>query len=221
MREGLRVVQEHLARLEPLGITGAWLHGSLALGGYHHGISDQDLVVGLSRSLTGPERALVARSHAEAGPLLSAAYVVERDDPARVHPTWTHGWSGERRLSLITRAELHQAHPQDWPEVPDLPGVVAREVTRVWRRELRVPATWLRTEYVDLSLTSLVRALLTQETGRLTGKDEAIAQMARWVPQRLSRGVAARRAGQSAPEYPLVLQAWQARQTVRRLLGEL
>jgi hypothetical protein len=222
VNQGLRVVAEHLARLEPLQIKSSWLHGSLILGGYHHGISDQDLIVLLDHPLTADESALIAESHRQAGPQLSAAYLLTSDDPELEHPTWTHGWSGNRRVSLITRAELHQAHPKAWPPVVDLPVIVAEEVRRAWRRELRAPRTWLRTEYVDLSLTSLVRALVRQHTGVLCSKDEAISVLEEHgVPARLAAAIRTRRQGGEARPHARVLRAVQSHRTARTLLAQL
>lgn len=214
---GLVVVQAHRQRLEPLRARGFWLHGSLALGGYHHGISDLDLVVELDHPLSDAERDLVTESHRRAGPQLSAAYVLDRTDPEQRHPTWTHGWQGDRRVSLITRAELHRAHPQHWPEIPDVPGAVAAEVRRAWRRE--PPWTYLTDEYVDLALTSVTRALLTQRTGHLTSKDDAIAHLpALGVPPRLATAVAERRQGREALQHSRFTRAWSTWRTVQRLL---
>jgi hypothetical protein len=219
---GLEVVRAHLDRLEPLGIVGAYLHGSLALGGYHHGISDQDLVVLVDRPLTAAERDLIDRSHRQAGPLLAAAYVRDATDPELTHPTWTHGWSGNRRVSLVTRAELHQAHPNDWPEVPDVPRVVAVEVTRAWRRELNVPSVWWKTVYVDLSVTSLARALVTQQTGRLCSKDEAVARLEELgVPPRLAVAIRARRDGRQPPRHNRIVRGLSTRRHVKRMLARL
>ncbi len=221
MSEGHAVVEAHAERLLQLGAR-PYLHGSLALGGYHHGISDVDLCVLLDHPLTHAERRRVETSHRLAGPLLSAAYVHDPRDHEAEHPTWTHGWSGRRRLSLITRAELHAAHPEDWPEIPDLPAVVTREVRRAWVRELRAPLTWCKTEYVDLALTSVVRSLLTQETGALTSKDEAIAQLeARGIPAPLAEAVRARRRGRAALPQHRFVRAVQARAVVARLLDQL
>jgi hypothetical protein len=213
------VLTAHAERLQSLGAR-HFVHGSLALGGYHEGISDLDLCVLLDHPLTAAERALVDAGHQAAGPLLSAAYVSDPTDHEVEHPTWTHGWSGQRRVSLITRAELHAAHPGDWPAIHDLPGVVAAEVKRAWVRELRTPRTWLRTEYVDLGLTSVVRALITQDTGTLTAKDEAIAQLeARGVPASLAEGVRERRHGAATTAGSR--EGLAARNTVRRLLARL
>lgn len=192
------------------------------LGGYHHGISDQDVVFLLGHPLTEDERKVVAASHQAAGPSLAAAYVLDPDDPELEHPTWTHGWSGDRRVSLITRAELHLAHPDTWPEIPDVAGVVAAEVKRAWVRELNDPRTWLKTEYVDLALTSLVRALLSQANGELTSKDEAIGHLEVFgVPDRLAQAVALRRQGLPARPHNRVARAVQARREARRLLDLL
>lgn len=189
----------------------------MALGGYHHGISDIDLVVTLDHALTGSERAIVDESHRQAGPLLSAAYMVDLAHDELEHPTWTHGWQGDRRVSLITRAELHQAYPSEWPEIPDVPGVVLKEVRLAWRRT--PPTTWLRTEYVDLALTSVARAQLTQETGLLTSKDEAIAQLLNLgVPSRLATAVADHRQGREALPHNRFSRALLTWRTVRRLL---
>jgi hypothetical protein len=221
MNTGRAVLEAHAHRLEHLGAR-HFAHGSLALGGYHHGISDVDLCVLLDHALTAREDQDVAASHQLAGPLLSAAYVLDPADPEQSHPTWTHGWSGTRRVSLITRAELHAAHPGDWPEIPDLPGVVAAEVTRAWSRELTAPGTWLKTECVDLALTSVVRALITQDTGQLTGKDEAVAQLeARGVPHTLAVAVRERRHGREALPHNRIARAVQTRGVVKRLLNQL
>jgi hypothetical protein len=221
MKAGQLVLAAHAERLEQLGAR-YFVHGSLALGGYHHGISDVDVCVLLEHPLTDAERRQVDVSHRIAGPLLSAAYVFDPQDQEAEQPTWTHGWSGQRRVSLITRAELHVAHPSDWPEIPDLPGVVVCEVNRAWVRELRTPQTWLKTEYVDLSLTSVVRALLTQDTGTLTSKGEAIEQLeARGVPARLAEAVRARRQGREARPHNTFARAVQTRAVVMRLLKQL
>lgn len=218
--QGQQLLRAHQERLHPLQAQGFFAHGSLALGGYHHGISDLDLVVLLDHPLTPPERALVDASHRRAGPLLSAAYVLDVSDPEHRHPTWTHGWDGERRISLITRAELHLAHPGDWPEIPDIAGVVAEEVRRVWSRERLT--TYLRTEYVDLALTSLARAHLTRRTGVLTGKDDAIARLPELgVPARLATAVADRRQAREALGHNRISRAVATRRTVKRLLDEL
>lgn len=215
--DGLAVIAAHQALLEPLRVKAFHLHGSLALGGYHHGISDIDLVVLLDHPLTADERALIDIAHEQAGPLLAAAYVVDPADHEQRHPTWTHGWQGDRRVSLITRAELHQAHPMMWPEIADVAGVVEAEVRRAWRRQ--PPTTWLRTEYVDLALTSVARARLTQRSGRLTSKDEAIAHLPDLgVPARLALAVAERRKGREAAPHNRVSRAVSTWRTVQRLL---
>ncbi|MCU1603052.1 MAG: nucleotidyltransferase [Frankiales bacterium] len=218
-QEGLAVVQRHRELLEPLSAKGFHVHGSLALGGYHHGISDIDLVVELEHGLTGEERELVTQAHRRAGPLLSAAYLVDRKDSEQSHPTWTHGWQGDRRVSLITRAELHEAYPSLWPEIPDVPGVVVAEVIRAWRRE--PPWTYLRTEYVDLALTSLARAHLTLGSGRLTSKDDAVGHLPQLVSARLATQVADRRQGGDAPRHNRISRAATAWWTVRQLLRGL
>lgn len=214
-QEGLAVLQRHRELLEPLQARGFSLHGSLALGGYHHGISDIDLVVELAHPLTPPERQLVTEAHRRAGPLLSAAYVLDRDDPEQQHPTWTHGWQGDRRVSRITRAELHRAHPEHWPPVEDLRSVVRDEVRRAWRRQ--PPWTYLRQEYVDLALTSVARSLLTQQTGELTSKDAAVARLPELVDARIARALADRRQGREALPHNRFLRAWSTWRSVRRL----
>ena len=214
---GLAILDSHQRALNPLQAKAFHLHGSLALGGYHHGISDIDLVVVLDHPLTPDERKLVSQAHQHAGPLLSAAYVHDAADHEQQHPTWTHGWHGDRRVSLITRAELHAAHPTEWPVILDLPGVVAAEVRRAWRHQ--PPVTWLKTEYVDLALTSVARARITQQTGRLTGKDEAIAHLpALGVPARLALAVAERRQGREAPPHNRLTRGVSTWRAVRRLL---
>jgi hypothetical protein len=214
---GLAVLDTHRRHLDPLSAKGFYLHGSLALGGYHHGISDIDLVVLLDHELTSAERRAVDDAHRRAGPLLAAVYVLDPADPERRHPTWTHGWRGDRRVSLITRAELHAAHPDAWPEIPDVPGVVAAEVRRAWSRT--PPSTWFKTEYVDLALTSVARAQLTRRSGALTSKDDAIAHLADLgVPARLAAAVAARREGREAPPHNRLSRAWCTWRTVQRLL---
>jgi hypothetical protein len=96
---------------------------------------------------------------------------------------------------------------------------VRAEVRRAWRPELRNPATWLRTEYVDLALTSVGRAHLTQASGHLTSKDEAIARLPDLgVPVRLATAVADRREGREALPHNRFLRAVSTWRTVRRLL---
>jgi hypothetical protein len=200
---GLEVIRRHLERVTVLNPVALHVHGSLALGGYRHGISDQDVVVLLSAPLDAEARRVIGESHRRAGPLLSCAYVMDAQDHEATHPTWTHGWSGDRRVSLITRAELAQGltlhgPPAEamWPAVPDLPAVVAAEVTRAWQAESRKRLMWRKAEWVDLALTSLSRAHLTAVRDALVSKDEAIAHLRTLgVDARLVKGIAARRDG--------------------------
>jgi hypothetical protein len=77
----------------------------------------------------------------------------------------------------------------------------------------------MKTEYVDLALTSVVRAHLSELSGRLTGKDEAIGRLeATGVPARLAEGVRARREGREALPHNRFLRAASTWRTVRRLL---
>ena len=205
------------------------VHGSLALGGYHHGISDQDVVFLLSAPLDKAGRRLVTESHRAAGPLLSCAYVLDATEPEATHPTWTHGWSGQRRVSLITRAELaagltlHGLPAQQlWPVIPDLAAVVAAEVTRAWQTQSRHRLLWRKTEWVDLALTSLAprppdRAVRRPSSARR--RHRHLRELG--VDARLVDAIAARREGRSARPDNRIRRALSVRREIQRLLAAL
>lgn len=219
-------------------VTDLWVAGSLATGDYVPGVSDLDLVA-LTDGPVDPGRvAVLRRMHREldrgsaAGACLGCVYVASEalDDPARAHPTWTHGRLVQRILSGITRAELVRAGvtvlgrlPREvLPPMSDdaVRAAGLAEVSGYWSWAARRPWLWLDPALADLGLTSMSRARHTASTGQLLSKTSAIEGVR---PLWLREQVRARRQGRQvqSPRLRTAWIAWQdARATCRSLCQE-
>jgi hypothetical protein len=223
------------ARLAPLSwITDVWVGGSLATGDYTPYVSDLDLVA-LTDGPVGPvRRDALTELHSAldrtegAGLDLGCVYVdaARLSDPAREHPTWTHGAWVERGLSAISRAELvrygfavgGRAPTDVLPPMrdDDVRDAARQELSGYWSWAARQTTLWLNPVMPDLGLTSMARGRHTLATGRLLTKTEAIAAAA--APDWLLADLAARRRGEDVRSPPL-RAAWIARRDVRRTVA--
>jgi hypothetical protein len=179
------------AVLPVVPVVSIWAHGSLAGGDYQPGRSDLDLIAVLGRSCTAAEEQQLGDVHERLGrvPLaakLHCSYPVaaELDDPARSHLTWADEELMRRRITPVTRRELHEfglvlyGQPPTGllPLVTDgqLADFVIEDLQSFWRPALDHPERWMRDIWVDLGLLTLARAIATLRDGRLITKAEAL-----------------------------------------------
>ena len=175
-----------------LPLVSVWAHGSLAGGDYQPGRSDLDLIAILGRPCTAAEEQQLGEVHESLGRAIALASRLhcsycaagELDDPARVHLTWAHEEFMRRRVTPVTRRELHDFGLVLYGEEPAalLPPVtgeqlaefVARDLESFWLPSLDHPQRWDRDIWVDLGLLTLARATVTLRDGRLITKARAL-----------------------------------------------
>jgi hypothetical protein len=236
--EDVERILDELARVVRAGADaiGLYAAGSLGSGDYRPETSDLDLVAVVLRPITTQQQRLLAAQHRRLAAehltanRLHCAYVAADglDDLATSHPTWAHGRFLRRPLYAVTRAELHTSAvvvfgPPAEELVPpvdshDLATAARTELTTVWRPATRRPWLWWQDQWVDLGLTTLVRAEATVHDGTLLTKSAAIERLASFgVPDRLVGEIARRRQGA-----PVVVRPhWRARRALlaRRLVA--
>ncbi|WP_030745114.1 hypothetical protein [Streptomyces sp. NRRL S-31] len=198
-----------LAPLRPLAL---WAHGSLAGGDYQEGRSDLDLIAVLPGP-AGPKALWqVATLHHRlraATPLaggLHCSYLAPDTlaDPERRHLTWAHGGLLRRRVTPVTRRELHEfgrvlhgaAPTALLPAVsgPQLDDFIVRDQRDFWRPAVRRTRQWRQDIWVDLGLLTFARATVTLREGRLITKREALAELpALGAPAEVVADIARRR----------------------------
>jgi hypothetical protein len=184
------------AVLPVVPVVSVWAHGSLAGGDYQPGRSDLDLITVLGRSCTAAEEQQLGDAHERLGSAIALAaklhcsypVAAELDDPARSHLTWAHEELMRRRITPVTRRELHdfglvlygQPPTGLLPAVTDgqLAGFVVEDLRSFWRPALDHPERWMRDIWVDLGLLTLARAIVTLRDGRLITKAEALDVLA-------------------------------------------
>jgi hypothetical protein len=223
------------------GVLGVYAHGSLATGDFADGSSDLDLVAVTARPVSPAERDELRRWHRELGrdrraAMLHCAYVegARLEDLGQSHPTWAHEDFLDRPLSAVARAELLAgalvlAGPPAGALIPELAvgtlqDEVRREVDTYWRRAARRHRPWWRDIWVDIGLTSMVRARSVLEEGRQISKVEAMRRLpGAGVPSWIVADMISRRAGESAGLNPLqrAARARAARAAMLRLVDEL
>jgi len=180
------------AVLPVVPVVSVWAHGSLAGGDYQPGRSDLDLIAVLGRSCTAAEEQQLGDVHELLGSVIPLAaklhcsypVAADLDDPTRSHLTWAHEEVMRRRITPVTRRELHDfglvlyGPPPTGllPLVTDgqLADFVVEDLQSFWRPALDHPERWRRDIWVDLGLLTLARATATLRDGRLITKAEAL-----------------------------------------------
>jgi PAS domain-containing protein len=195
-------------------VVGLYAAGSLGTRDFEPERSDLDLVAVLERPLEPEELRALTSIHREltkthpGGSRLHCLYaaVPTIRDGEQEWPYWAEGKFRTRRLSAITRLELHdhgvvvagQPIAGQIPYVtPDeLVDDVHRELRTVWMPASRKRLRWLEDPWVDLGLTVLPRAQAALEQGLLLTKTQAIAELSTYdVPDWLRQDMLARRRG--------------------------
>ncbi|HEU4998786.1 MAG TPA: nucleotidyltransferase domain-containing protein [Lapillicoccus sp.] len=202
-------------------VTGLYVGGSVASGDYRPGVSDIDAVALVERVPDRAQRDGISARHRQlvrevpGAAALHCVYVARpvAQDPARRHWTWAFDELFRRPLSGIARAELLAdpvvvcgPAPSTWlpPLGPDDIRAAARaELTGYWRKAVRKRAIWEQDVYVDHGVTTVARADLTIDRGRLVTKSAALSRLLELgLPADIVDGVVRRRAGESVPMAP-------------------
>jgi hypothetical protein len=188
-----RLLGRFVSAIQPVApLVSVWAHGSLAGGDYQPGRSDLDLIAILSRPCTAVEEQRLGEVHESLGKStalasgLHCSYCAagELDDPARKHLTWAHEELLRRRVTPVTRRELHDFGLILYGEEPaallppvtddQLAGFVVQDMESFWLPSLDHPERWDRDIWVDLGLLTLARATVTLRDGTLITKAEAL-----------------------------------------------
>jgi hypothetical protein len=209
-----------------LPLVSVWAHGSLAGGDYQPGRSDLDLIAILGRPCTAEEEQQLGEVHESLGsasalaPGLHCSYCAagELDDPARLHLTWAHEEFMRRRVTPVTRRELHDFGLVLYGEAPaallppvtggQLAGFVVQDLESFWLPSLDHRERWDRDIWVDLGLLTLARATVTLRDGRLITKAQALCVLTGLdAPAEVVEDIRQRRYGDPGP----ASQGWIAR----------
>jgi len=171
-----------------------WAHGSLAGGDYQPGRSDLDLIAIVDRPCSAAEQQHLREVHESLGGAFALASKLhcsycaagELDDPAHLHLTWAHEELMHRRVTPVTRRELHdfglvlygQAPAAVLPPVTgeQLAEFVVQDLESFWLPSLDHPELWDRDIWVDLGLLTLARATVTLRDGKLITKARALVR---------------------------------------------
>jgi Nucleotidyltransferase domain len=202
-------------------LVSMWAHGSLAGGDYQPGRSDLDLIAVLDRPCAAAEEQRLAEVHeglAAAMALASKLHcsycaVAELDDPARSHLTWAHEQLMHRRVTPVTRRELHDFGLVLYGEEPAalLPAVtgeqlaefVVQDLETFWLPSLDHAESWERDIWVDLGLLTFARATVTLRDDRLISKAEALDVLGELrAPAEVVDDIRQRRYGDPGPASP-------------------
>jgi hypothetical protein len=202
-------------------LVSVWAHGSLAGGDYQQGRSDLDLIAILDRPCTAGEQQHLGEVHESLGAAFALASKLhcsycaagELDDPAQLHLTWAHEEFMHRRVTPVTRRELHDFGLVLYGEGPAalLPPVtgqqvadfVVRDMEGFWLPSLDHPERWDRDIWVDLGLLTLARATVTLRDDRLITKAEALGVLTELgAPVEVVDDIRRRRYGDPGPPSP-------------------
>ena len=209
-----------------LPLVSVWAHGSLAGGDYQPGRSDLDLIAILGRPCTAAEEQQLGEVHESLGSAsalasgLHCSYCAagELDDPARLHLTWAHEEFMRRRVTPVTRRELHDFGLVLYGEAPaallppvtgeQLAGFVVQDLESFWLPSLDHRKRWDRDIWVDLGLLTLARATVTLRDGKLITKARALCVLTELgAPAEVVDDIRQRRYGDPGP----ASQQWIAR----------
>jgi hypothetical protein len=207
-------------------LVSVWAHGSLASGDYQPGRSDLDLIAILDRPCTAADQQHLGEVHESLGGAFALASKLhcsycaarELDDPEHLHLTWAHEEFMHRRVTPVTRRELHDFGLVLYGEAPAalLPPVtggqlakfVVQDLEGFWLPSLDHLARWERDIWVDLGLLTLARATVTLRDGKLITKAEALCVLSELgAPAEVVDDIRQRRYGDPAP----TSQQWIAR----------
>ena len=202
-------------------LVSMWAHGSLAGGDYQPGRSDLDLIAVLDRPCAAAEEQRLAEVHeglAAAMALASKLHcsycaVAELDDPARSHLTWAHEQLMHRRVTPVTRRELHDFGLVLYGEEPaallpvvtgeQLAEFVVQDLETFWLPSLDHAESWERDIWVDLGLLTFARATVTLRDDRLISKAEALDVLGELrAPAEVVDDIRQRRYGDPGPASP-------------------
>jgi hypothetical protein len=207
-------------------LVAVWAHGSLAGGDYQPGRSDLDLIAILDRPCTVAEQQHLGEVHES----LRAAFALasklhcsycaagELNDPAHLHLTWAHEEFMHRRVTPVTRRELHEFGLVLYGEAPAalLPPVTGEQLSEFvvqnlegfWLPSLDHPERWDRDIWVDLGLLTMARAMVTLRDSKLITKAEALCVLTELgAPAEVVNDIRQRRYGDPGP----TSQQWIAR----------
>jgi predicted nucleotidyltransferase len=208
VRPALDLFSERLAVEFARDLTGAYVHGSLALGDYRHGSSDIDFIVVLGRDVTAADRKRIDRLHRDLIRLVPEARLLEgmylsREalrgrDVSRLFPYVKRGRlrRGGHRVGATARHMLREhgvalVGPLARELVPPVPSedVVAEmdfNLNVYWAKKARQPLLYLFDAPVDFAVLTLPRILHTLETGTMISKGAAAelvdARYPQWRP---------------------------------------
>ncbi|WP_137816284.1 nucleotidyltransferase domain-containing protein [Gandjariella thermophila] len=203
-----RVAEDHLRRLDALVpglVTGMHVVGSAALGDYHDGVSDLDVVAELSREPGDDELAALAEAHTGSGFQVQASYVREGELDGPPEQVADGPWANEGRLRAGERsAELN---PVTWL-------VLARHAISVRGRKPRTPMDVpAAREFCRQNLASYWAPLLDQSAVLLSGRERgspvlpdpvlwiALGPARPWHTVRTGEVISKTRAGEVAAEH--------------------
>ncbi|MFZ5814587.1 MAG: aminoglycoside adenylyltransferase domain-containing protein [Bacillota bacterium] len=190
-------------------LTGLYLHGSLALGGFDPRRSDIDYLAVTAEPLSDPVLSDLAELHRRIGESdhrwvipYEGSYIpvqaIRRHDPARsLHPVIRvdgsfgvdrHGgeWIIQRHLIRERGITLVGPPPESLidPVTPgDLRLAVCHLMREWWEPQLRDPHRLRSSEYQAYAVLTMCRVLYTLRFGSLASKPEA----ARWAQQTLDQ----------------------------------
>jgi hypothetical protein len=222
-----RLLGRFISALQPvLPLVSVWAHGSLAGGDYQPGRSDLDLIAILGRPCTAAEEQQLGEVHESLGSAsalasrLHCSYCAagELDDPARLHLTWAHEEFMRRRVTPVTRRELHDFGLVLYGEAPaallppvtgeQLAGFVVQDLESFWLPSLDHRERWDRDIWVGLGLLTLARATVTLRDGKLITKARALCVLTELgAPAEVVEDIRQRRYGDPGP----ASQQWIAR----------
>jgi hypothetical protein len=217
-----RLLDRFVGDIRPVvPLVSVWAHGSLAAGDYQEGRSDLDLIAILTRPCTAAEEQQLGEVHQSLGraialaPGLHCSYCAagELDDPEHRHLTWAHQEFMRRRVTPVTRRELHdfglvlygQAPAALLPPVTgeQLAAFVVQDLETFWLPALDHRDRWDRDIWVDLGLLTMARATVTLRDGTLITKAAALRVLTGLgAPAEVIDDIRQRRYGSPGPASP-------------------
>jgi hypothetical protein len=217
-----RLLGRFVGAVQPVvPLVAVWAHGSLAAGDYQPGRSDLDLIAILERPCTAAEEQQLGEVHESLGRAIALASGLhcsycaagELEDPARLHLTWAHQELMRRRVTPVTRRELHEFGLVLYGEAPaallapvtgaQLAEFVVQDLASFWLPSLDHRGRWDRDIWVDLGLLTLARATVTLRDGTLITKATALRVLTELgAPAEVVDDIRQRRYGNPGPASP-------------------